>query len=62
MKEVDPSEADSITPHAAVILGTNAKQVAQRAPQYLNWVPERHTLEEEIPLAVRAEVEDLGLA
>ncbi|PYI31637.1 NAD(P)-binding protein [Aspergillus indologenus CBS 114.80] len=62
VKEVDPSEADSITPHAAVILGTNAKQVAQRARHYLNWVPERHTLEEEIPLAVSAEVETLGLA
>ncbi|RAL12670.1 uncharacterized protein BO97DRAFT_51955 [Aspergillus homomorphus CBS 101889] len=60
--EIDPSDADSITPHAAVVLGTNAKQVAQRARKYLGWVPEQHTLEEELPLAVRAEAERLGLA
>ncbi|PYH44078.1 uncharacterized protein BP01DRAFT_366795 [Aspergillus saccharolyticus JOP 1030-1] len=61
VKEVDPREADSIIPHAAVILGTNAKQVGQRARQYLGWVPEHHTLAEEISLAVTAEMEILGL-
>ncbi|PYI09774.1 NAD dependent epimerase/dehydratase family protein [Aspergillus sclerotiicarbonarius CBS 121057] len=59
--EISHAEADSLTPHGGVLWGTNAQQVAQRARQYLGWVPAGRTLEEEIPATVLAEAEKLGL-
>ncbi|PWY96174.1 NAD dependent epimerase/dehydratase family protein [Aspergillus sclerotioniger CBS 115572] len=59
--EISHEEADSLTPHGGVLWGTNAQQVAQRARQYLGWVPAGRTLEEEIPATVLAEAQRLGL-
>ncbi|RAK96009.1 uncharacterized protein BO80DRAFT_459385 [Aspergillus ibericus CBS 121593] len=59
--EISHGEADSLTPHGGVLWGTNARQVAQRARQFLGWVPAGQTLEEEIPATVLAEAQKLGL-
>lgn len=57
VKEVDPDDADSITPHGAVLLGTNAQTRADRARDLLQWQPQGHSLEAEIERAILEEAE-----
>jgi nucleoside-diphosphate-sugar epimerase len=55
VKSVTPEQANEITAHGAVLLGTNARVVALRAREELGWEPAGHSLEEEIPLLVQEE-------
>ncbi|CRG83248.1 Dynein heavy chain 5, axonemal [Talaromyces islandicus] len=61
VKEIDHSEANELSPHGAVLWGTNAKQLSQRARWLLGWNPQGNSLEEEIPRAIRAEAASLGM-
>lgn len=54
-KEIDAKTADLLTPHGAVLWGTNARVSADRARQLLRWQPEGPSIEEEIPRATLAE-------
>lgn len=60
MKSVSPSEAEALWRPACVFWGTNARQDSQRARKLLGWVPQGHSVEEEIPLTVKAEAVRLG--
>ncbi|OAA56849.1 NAD(P)-binding domain protein [Cordyceps fumosorosea ARSEF 2679] len=55
VKEVDAEAAESITAHAAVLLGTNAQTKGDRARTWLGWEPQGPSLEEEIERAVLEE-------
>ncbi|KAI9370258.1 hypothetical protein BJX61DRAFT_544788 [Aspergillus egyptiacus] len=55
VKELTPDEADKLSPHAAVLWGTNAQQQSQRARQLLGWQPTGKSLQEEIPGTVWVE-------
>lgn len=61
MKQISHEEADSLSGHASVVLGTNAQEKAQRARKYLGWNPTGISLEEEIPNTVHVEASRLGL-
>lgn len=61
MAEITHKEADELSPHAGILLGTNAREEAQRARRLLDWVPNANPLDKEIPEAVRVEAERLGL-
>ncbi|TQV95339.1 hypothetical protein V2A60_009628 [Cordyceps javanica] len=52
VKEVDAEAAESITAHAAVLLGTNAQTRAERARTLLGWEPKGPSLDDEIERAV----------
>lgn len=60
VEEVDHHEADSLSGHAAILWGTNARQDSQRSRQLLGWTPKGITLEEEIPQTVQAEAKRMG--
>jgi nucleoside-diphosphate-sugar epimerase len=60
-KVIDPADGDEITPHAAILLGTNAKLVESRARRDLGWQPTGPSLEDEIADIVKCEAKDLGL-
>ncbi|KAJ2957708.1 hypothetical protein NQ176_g11229 [Zarea fungicola] len=60
VKEVDPDDADSITPHGAVLLGTNARTKADRARDLLQWEPQGPSLEVEIQRAILEEAESVS--
>ncbi|OAA70113.1 NAD(P)-binding domain protein [Akanthomyces lecanii RCEF 1005] len=55
VKEVDDEAAESITAHAAVLLGTNAQTRGDRARTLLGWAPQGPSLEEEIERVVTEE-------
>ncbi|KAE8146809.1 hypothetical protein BDV25DRAFT_143342 [Aspergillus avenaceus] len=61
VKEVDHAEADELSPHAGILLGTNARAKAQRARKVLGWTPTGGSLQEEIAETVRIEAVALGL-
>ena len=48
-------------PHAAVLLGTNARLTESKARRDLRWQPKEGSLEDDIPEVVRAEALSLGL-
>ena len=52
---ISPGDADKVTPHAAVLLATNAKQRETVARTKLNWQPKGPSLLDEIPEIVRRE-------
>ena len=58
---IDPKDGDQIMPHAAVLLGTNAKLAESKARRDLQWQPQGGILEDEVPRVVRREAESLGL-
>lgn len=62
VEQLAPEEADKLTPHASVILGTNARVEARRAREVLGWKPAQKSLEEEIPETLQAEAERLGVS
>lgn len=62
VEQLAPEEADKLTPHASVILGTNARVEARRAREVLGWKPVQKSLEEEIPETLQAEAERLGVS
>ncbi|KAL3478876.1 NAD(P)-binding protein [Aspergillus californicus] len=55
IKELNHDEADKLSPHGAVLWGTNAQQDSQRARKLLGWEPKGKSLDEEIPETVRIE-------
>ncbi|KAJ5172510.1 hypothetical protein N7492_005103, partial [Penicillium capsulatum] len=60
VKSVSGSEADSLMAKGSVFWGTNARQQSQRASKLLGWRAQQHSLEQEIPLTVRAEAKRQG--
>lgn len=60
VESVSADEIDKLSPHASAIMGTNAREHAQRAKKVLGWSPHHHSLEEEIPRAVESEAEAGG--
>ncbi|KAJ5281636.1 hypothetical protein N7478_007008 [Penicillium angulare] len=60
VKSVSASEADELTAKGSVFWGTNARQQSQRATTLLGWTQKAHTLEQEIPLTVKAEADRLA--
>ncbi|KAJ3481890.1 hypothetical protein NLG97_g7706 [Lecanicillium saksenae] len=60
VKEVDPENADSITPHGAVLLGTNAQTIAGRARDFLDWNPQGPSLDEALEAAILDEAASAG--
>ncbi len=48
-------------PHAAVLLGTNAKLAESKARRDLEWQPKGGILDDEVPGMVQREAERLGL-
>lgn len=60
MQELGEHAADKVTPHGAVLLGTNAQYTAVRARELLGWRPQGPSLEAEIPRAVVEETLRLG--
>ncbi|KIW30201.1 hypothetical protein, variant [Cladophialophora immunda] len=60
-KVINPADGDEITPHAAILLGTNAKLVESRARRDLGWQPSGFSLEDEVADMVTREAKDLGL-
>ena len=57
VESISADEIDKLSSHASAILGTNAREHAQRAKKILGWSPHNHSLEDEIPKAVKAETE-----
>lgn len=55
VKSLSPEEVNEITPHGAVLLGTNARVVSSRARRDLGWKPAGHSLADEIPVMVAEE-------
>ncbi|KAJ6781674.1 hypothetical protein PWT90_01424 [Aphanocladium album] len=60
VKEVDAENADSITPHGAVLLGTNAQTIAGRARDFLDWSPQGPSLDEALEAAILDEAASAG--
>ena len=56
---ITAEEMDGFKPHGSAILGTNAREQAQRAHRLLRWKPERLGLEDEIQRAFAVEVENV---
>ncbi|RAR15963.1 nad(P)-binding protein [Stemphylium lycopersici] len=54
---IDAAKADSLSSHAAVLWGTNARTRASKARQVLNWSPSGVSLVDTIPDLVRREAE-----
>lgn len=61
VESLSADEMDELFPHASAIVGTNAREKAQRAKKVLDWLPQHHSLEDEIPRAVQAEAEARSL-
>ena len=57
VESISAEEIDKLSPHASAIMGTNAREDAQRAKKVLGWSPHHHSLEDEIPRAVKSEAE-----
>ncbi|KAM3489370.1 hypothetical protein MY3957_007359 [Beauveria namnaoensis] len=55
VKEIDAEAAESITAHAAVLLGTNAQTRGDRARTWLGWEPQGPSLDAEIERLVTEE-------
>lgn len=62
VKSVSPEDANDITPHGAVLLGTNARVKSSRARRDLGWKPSGRSLEDEIPILVEEESKRLKAA
>ncbi|KAJ5673782.1 hypothetical protein N7462_009221 [Penicillium macrosclerotiorum] len=60
VKSISATEADTLSARGSVFWGTNARSTAQRAQQMLGWAPQGPSVEQEIPLTVRAEAIRLG--
>lgn len=58
VESISADEIDKLSPHASAVMGTNARENAQRAKEVLGWSPHHHSLEDEIPRAVKAEAQD----
>lgn len=58
--EISAEEADTLSPHASAIMGTNARTLSERAQQVLGWKPRERSLYDEIPLTVAAEAQRLA--
>lgn len=61
VESLSGEEIDQLSPHASAILGTNAREHAQRAKKVLVLSPRRHGLEEEIPMTLRREADARGV-
>jgi nucleoside-diphosphate-sugar epimerase len=57
--EISASEADKLSPHASVIVGTNARTLSERAQEVFGWKPQGPSLEDESPTTVKMEIERL---
>lgn len=57
VESISAEEIDKLSPHASAIMGTNARENAQRAKKVLGWSPHHHGLKDEIPRAVKAEAQ-----
>lgn len=55
VEEVDPREADELTAHATVLLGTNAQTRGDRSRKWLGWEPQGTSLVEEIERSILVE-------
>lgn len=55
VRSVRSEDANSIMPHGAVLLGTNAQLKSLRARRDLGWEPSAISLTEDIPLMVKGE-------
>lgn len=61
VKSVTAAEADGLTGKGSVFWGTNARQTSDRSAKLLGWTQKSHSLEQEIPLTVKAEATRLGV-
>jgi len=59
LESVSAQDADRLFPHGSVLFGTNAKSTPGRAVKYLGYHSTKHSLEEEIPVAFKRELEIL---
>lgn len=57
MESLSADEIDKLSPHASAILGTNAREYAERAKSVAGWRFCHHSLQDEIPMAVKAEAD-----
>ena len=55
------AEADELSPHASIIVGTNAREQAQRAKRFLDWTPKDTDIQAEIARCVLDEARMLGI-
>ncbi|KAJ5711493.1 hypothetical protein N7488_005649 [Penicillium malachiteum] len=55
VRSVSASEADELAGKGSVFWGTNARQRSQRSSELLGWTPKAHSLEQDIPLTLKAE-------
>ncbi|KAI9734626.1 MAG: hypothetical protein M1834_002227 [Cirrosporium novae-zelandiae] len=61
IESITAERANALTPHGALLWGTNARGRALRAKGLLGWKPIGKSLEEEIPETVKVEARGLGL-
>lgn len=55
LKIIDAAQADSMSGHAAILWGTNARTRAVKARQKLDWRPSERALADTLPQLVRSE-------
>jgi nucleoside-diphosphate-sugar epimerase len=55
METIDAAKADSLSGHAAILWGTNARTKASRARKLLGWEPSNDSLEATLADLVRKE-------
>lgn len=55
LETIDAAKADSLSGHASILWGTNARTRSSNAQKYLNWKPTGASLEATIPELVKSE-------
>ncbi|KAH7057115.1 NAD dependent epimerase/dehydratase family protein [Macrophomina phaseolina] len=61
VEQLSAEDADKLSPHASIVLGTNARVDSRRARQVLGWKPVQRRLQDEIPETLEAEARRLGV-